>query len=126
MFMEGGNCVTYSLYAPEKLVAGLSYVESYVFLDRWVIAALAHLGINAWYVPINDITSDGGKIGGAAQKRVDLLRRQTGSSRAEVIDTMKQTFINSYGAAETSLSDEDFAAAQHLIDTKYGTEGWAY
>ena len=168
MFMEGGNCVTYSLYVPEKLVAGLSYVESYEFLDRWVIAALAQLGVNAWYVPINDITSDGGKIGGAAQKRrgstvlhhvtmsydidadkmmevlrigkakiadkglrsakkrVDPLRRQTGASRTEVIDTMKQTFINRYGAAETSLSDEDFAAAQHLIDTKYGTEGWTH
>ena len=168
MFMEGGNCVTYSIYVPEKLVAGLSYVESYEFLDRWVIAALAQLGVNAWYVPINDITSDGGKIGGAAQKRrgstvlhhvtmsydidadkmmevlrigkakiadkglrsakkrVDPLRRQTGASRAEVIDTMKQTFINRYGAAEASLSDEDFAAAQHLIDTKYGTEGWTH
>ena len=29
MFMEGGNCITYSLYAPESLVAGLSYEQSY-------------------------------------------------------------------------------------------------
>ena len=35
-------------------------------------------------------------------------------------------FINRYGATEASLSDEDFAAAQHLIDTKYGTEGWTH
>ncbi|WIM68535.1 biotin/lipoate A/B protein ligase family protein [Corynebacterium breve] len=69
MFMEGGNCITYSLYVPKALVAGLSYEESYEYLDRWVLAALAAHGVNAWYVPINDITSDGGKIGGAAQKR---------------------------------------------------------
>ncbi|MDY6050360.1 MAG: biotin/lipoate A/B protein ligase family protein [Corynebacterium sp.] len=69
MFMEGGNCITYSIYAPNQLVAGLSYVDSYEYLDRWVIAALQSLGVRAWYVPINDITSDGGKIGGAAQKR---------------------------------------------------------
>ncbi|WJZ17567.1 putative lipoate-protein ligase A [Corynebacterium guangdongense] len=70
MFMEGGNCITYSLYAPESLVRGLSYEASYEYLDRWVLDALKAQGVNAWYVPINDITSDGGKIGGAAQKRM--------------------------------------------------------
>lgn len=70
MFMEGGNCVTYSMYLPDDIVKGLSYVDSYSYLDAWVLAGLKSLGVNAWYVPINDITSDGGKIGGAAQKRV--------------------------------------------------------
>lgn len=69
MFMEGGNCITYSVYAPESLVAGLNYEDSYEYLDRWVLAALREHGVKAWYVPINDITSTGGKIGGAAQKR---------------------------------------------------------
>lgn len=69
MFMEGGNCITYSLYAPDSLVAGMSYEDSYEYLDRWVLAALKEHGVEAWYVPINDITSTGGKIGGAAQKR---------------------------------------------------------
>ena len=69
MFMEGGNCITYPLYTPIDLVQGYSYVASYEYLDQWVLAALAKHGVNAWYVPINDITSDGGKIGGAAQKR---------------------------------------------------------
>ncbi|MGP6173576.1 lipoate--protein ligase family protein [Corynebacterium sp. A21] len=69
MFMEGGNCITYSLYTPESLVRGLNYEESYEYLDRWVLAALAAHRVKAWYVPINDITSEGGKIGGAAQKR---------------------------------------------------------
>jgi lipoate-protein ligase A len=69
MFMEPGNCITYSLVVPASLVEGLSFEQSYAFLDDWVLGALAELGIKAHYVPINDIASDKGKIGGAAQKR---------------------------------------------------------
>jgi lipoate---protein ligase len=69
MFVEPGNTITYSLYVPESLVSGLSFVESYAFLDDWVIGALNDLGIAATYQPINDITSPAGKIAGAAQKR---------------------------------------------------------
>jgi lipoate---protein ligase len=69
MFVEPENAITYSLYAPTDLVKGLSFVESYAFLDYWVIQGLRSLGIDAWYEPINDITSAGGKIGGAAQAR---------------------------------------------------------
>jgi hypothetical protein len=69
MFVEPGNTITYSLYAPESLVAGMSCAESYGYLDDWVIGALTDdLGVSAWYQPLNDITSAQGKIGGAAQK----------------------------------------------------------
>ena len=70
MFMEPGNCVTYSLVVPASLVEGLSFEKSYEFLDQWVMGALAELGVNARYVPLNDIASDKGKIAGAAQRRV--------------------------------------------------------
>ena len=69
MFMEGGNCITYSIYAPEALVAGMTFQQSYAFFDQWVLDALAKVGINAWYEPLNDITSDKGKIAGSAQAR---------------------------------------------------------
>lgn len=69
MFVEPENIITYSIYAPLELVAGMSTVESYAFLDGWVVAAFRSLGIDASYEPINDITSTGGKIGGAAQAR---------------------------------------------------------
>jgi lipoate-protein ligase A len=69
MFVEPDNAVTYSIYAPPELVAGMSSVDSYAFFDEWVIEALRSLDIDAWYEPINDITSSGGKIGGAAQAR---------------------------------------------------------
>ena len=69
MFVEPDNAITYSIYAPLELVTGMSSVDSYAFLDDWVIEALRSLGIDAWYEPINDITSSDGKIGGAAQAR---------------------------------------------------------
>ena len=69
MFMEAGNCITYSLVAPTSLVDGLSFEQSYAFLDSWVMDALAEIGVKARYVPLNDIASDAGKIGGAAQRR---------------------------------------------------------
>ncbi|TAN17556.1 MAG: lipoate--protein ligase family protein [Rhodanobacter sp.] len=67
MFIEPGNTITYSIYAPQSLVKGLSFQEAYAFLDEWVLEALGELGIKAWYQPLNDITSEGGKIAGAAQ-----------------------------------------------------------
>jgi len=70
MFMEAGSVVTYSIYAPAALVQGMSFADSYAFLDEWVITALKSLGIDATYMPLNDITSPTGKIGGAAQKRL--------------------------------------------------------
>jgi lipoate-protein ligase A len=69
MFMEPGNCVTYSLVVPTALVDGLSFEQSYPFLDQWVLEALEKVGVRARYVPLNDIASEVGKIGGAAQKR---------------------------------------------------------
>jgi lipoate-protein ligase A len=70
MFMEAGSVVTYSIYAPAALVQGMSFADSYAFLDEWVIVALKSLGIDASYIPLNDIASPSGKIGGAAQKRL--------------------------------------------------------
>ena len=70
MFMEAGSVITYSIYAPVELVSGMTFADSYAYLDEWVIIALRSLGIDASYVPLNDISSPTGKIGGAAQKRL--------------------------------------------------------
>lgn len=69
MFIEPESAITYSMHLPPAFVDGLSFAESYAFLDSWVVEALRELGIDAWYAPLNDITSSGGKIGGAAQAR---------------------------------------------------------
>lgn len=169
MFMEAGSVVTYSIYAPADLVQGMSFADSYAFLDEWAIIALKSLGIDAVYQPLNDITSPSGKIGGAAQKRlgsgavlhhvtmsydmdgqkmtevlrigrekisdkgitsaakrVDPLRSQTGLSRAEIIEQMKLTFKNLYGATDGDLTDAEYAAAEKLVAEKFETEEWLY
>jgi lipoate-protein ligase A len=69
MFIEPEGAITYSIYAPEEMARGMSFPESYAFFDAWVVQALRDLGVNAWYEPLNDITSSGGKVGGAAQAR---------------------------------------------------------
>ncbi|HEX5165230.1 MAG TPA: biotin/lipoate A/B protein ligase family protein [Thermomicrobiales bacterium] len=69
MFIEPPLAITYSIHVPPAFVEGLSFPQSYAFFDSWVIEALRELGIDAWYAPLNDITSAGGKIGGAAQAR---------------------------------------------------------
>ncbi len=70
MLMAAGQIITYSLYVPASLVAGMTFADSYAFLDDWVLQALRSLGIEAVYQPLNDIASPTGKIGGAAQKRL--------------------------------------------------------
>jgi lipoate---protein ligase len=70
MFMDAGAIITYSIYAPVDLVAGMSFADSYAFFDEWTVQALQSLGVDASYQPLNDIASPAGKIGGAAQKRL--------------------------------------------------------
>ncbi|MFD9908971.1 biotin/lipoate A/B protein ligase family protein [Streptomyces sp. NPDC059063] len=70
MFVEPGNTITYSLSVPDALVQGLSFQDSYAYLDDWVLGALGDMGVKAWYQPLNDIATDAGKIAGAAQKRM--------------------------------------------------------
>lgn len=113
MFVEPGNTITWSLVVPETLVEGLSFVESYAFLDEWVIQALGDMGIRAWYVPINDITSEGGKLAGAAQKRLGgaVLHHVT---MAYDIDAERMTRVLRIGREK--LSDKGIASAGKRVD----------
>jgi lipoate-protein ligase A len=112
MYVEVPNVITYSLYVPPDLVAGLSFVESYAFLDDWVIRALQSLGINAWYEPINDITSSGGKIGGAAQaRRFGAILHHTTMSYDINSDRMLQVLR----IGKEKLSDKGIASAAKRV-----------
>jgi lipoate---protein ligase len=114
MFMEAGNCITYSLYLPQTLVDGLSFADSYPFLDAWVMAALEKLGISAFYVPLNDIATDQGKIGGAAQKRLangGMLHHVTMSYD---IDADKMVEVLRIG--KEKLSDKGTRSAKKRVD----------
>ncbi len=113
MFMEAGNCITYSIHAPESLVAGMSFQESYAFFDQWVLDALRGLGIEASYQPLNDIASPLGKIGGAAQtrRRGAVLHHVT---MAYDIDATKMLQVLRIGREK--LSDKATQSAAKRVD----------
>jgi lipoate-protein ligase A len=114
MFMEAGNCITYSLYLPQTLVDGISFADSYSFLDGWVMAALEKVGISAFYVPLNDIATEHGKIGGAAQKRLangGMLHHVTMSYD---IDADKMVEVLRIG--KEKLSDKGTRSAKKRVD----------
>lgn len=70
MFMEAGNCITFSLVVPASLVDGMTFEASYAFLNQWVLGALADVGVAASLTGLNDIASPAGKLAGSAQKRL--------------------------------------------------------
>ena len=114
MFMEPGNCITYSLVVPESLVEGLSFERSYAFLDDWVLGALHRLGIDATYVPLNDIASPAGKIAGAAQKRMANGAVLHHVTMAYDIDAQKMMDVLRIGREK--LSDKGTKSALKRVD----------
>jgi lipoate-protein ligase A len=114
MMMEKGAIITYSLYVPAELVQGMSFADSYAFLDEWVIVALQSLGIEASYQPLNDITSPKGKIGGAAQKRFGnggILHHVTMS-----YDMDGEVMTQVLRIGREKLSDKGIASAAKRVD----------
>ncbi len=113
MFVEPGNTITYSIYAPQSLIAGMSFRDAYAYMDSWVLQALKALGIDAWYQPLNDITSTGGKIGGAAQAHRGgaVLHHVT---MAYDIDTSKMLQVLRIGREK--LSDKGTTSAAKRVD----------
>jgi lipoate-protein ligase A len=114
MFMEPGNCITYSMVVPPSLVEGMSFIQSYAFLDAWVVEALAKVGVNARYVPINDIASDKGKIGGAAQKRFVAGAVLHHATMAYDIDAEKMMQVIRIGREK--ISDKGIRSAVKRVD----------
>jgi len=113
MFVEPGNTITYSIYAPGDLVRGMSFQAAYAFLDQWVLDALTDLGVKAWYQPLNDIATAEGKIGGAAQARRGgaVLHHVTMSYD---IDADKMVQVLRIG--KEKLSDKGTTSAKKRVD----------
>jgi lipoate-protein ligase A len=166
MFLQPHGAITYSLYLPEKALAGLSIRQSYEVCEAWVIRGLRDLGVDAHHVPINDIACSEGKIGGAAQarrkgvvlhhttiaydmdpgemvrvlrigreklkdkavasasKRVSPLVRQTGKPRDAIVEHLFHSFTNRFGGTLDELTHEELAAADRLVEHKYGNPAW--
>ncbi|MCJ0824565.1 lipoate--protein ligase family protein [Luteimonas sp. 50] len=122
MFIEPGNTITYSIVAPVSMVEGMSFEQAYALMDAWVIAALGDLGIQAWYQPLNDITSPAGKIAGAAQARRGkaVLHHVT---MAYDIDAAKMLEVLRIGREK--LSDKGTTSAQKRVDPLRSQTGLA-
>jgi lipoate-protein ligase A len=114
MFMDAGSIITYSLYAPLDLVTGMSFADSYAYLDAWVIKALQGLGIDATYVPLNDIASPSGKIGGAAQKRIGAGAVLHHVTMSYDMDGQKMTEVLRIGREK--MSDKGTKSAAKRVD----------
>lgn len=123
MFMEAGNCITYSLVVPTSLVEGLSFERSYSFLDDWVLGALRSVGVNATYIPLNDIASDKGKIGGAAQKRFANGVTLHHVTMAYDMDADKMLEVLRIGREK--LSDKGTRSANKRVDPMRSQTGMA-
>ena len=154
MLVEPGRSITYSLYAPESVVRGLSFVDSFAALDGWVVECLRELGAPAAHRPINDIVSPEGKMGGAAQarrrrflvhhtviaheidpglvprlirigrERVSPLSRWLNLGRDQVVEALAACFLARYPAHFDTLSAEELASAHRLAASKYARREW--
>src|SRR5437879_3571077 len=166
MLCEPDRTITYSLYLPAAMVAGVSFRRSYALLDDWAVERFKELGVPASYREINDIISPRGKIAGAAQARrrgfvlhhttiahsmdVELLPRLIRIGRApltargvrsaekkvsplswftdlsceEVARELEHRFEAEFTSKKAPLTGEELAAAQRLVDVKYGTVAW--
>jgi lipoate-protein ligase A len=60
----------------------------------------------------------------SAAKRVDPLRTQTGLSRAEIIESFKTTFRSLTDAEDGSITPDEYADAEALVESKFSTEAW--
>ncbi|MBA2278025.1 MAG: lipoate--protein ligase family protein [Chloroflexia bacterium] len=111
-FIEPEGAITYSIFAPEAMVAGMTFAESYAFFDAWVIDALRELGVDAWYAPLNDITSTGGKVGGAAQaRRGDAVLHHTTMAYQMNIDLLTKVLR----IGQEKLSDKGVTSAERRV-----------
>lgn len=112
MFIEPEGAITYSIYAPDEMVRGMGFPESYAFFDAWVVQALRGLGVDAWYVPLNDITSTGGKVGGAAQaRRAGAVLHHTTMAYQMNIPLMLQVLR----IGQEKLSDKGITSAEKRV-----------
>lgn len=119
MFIEPGNTITYSLYAPLDFAHGMSIEESYKLCDHWLVEALRGLGLDVRFAGINDIATQHGKLGGAAQRRFAPVNGGPGAILHHVtlaydIDAEKMTRV--LNVSREKMSDKAVKSAVKRVD----------
>lgn len=103
--------ITYSVIGPEEIFPkGIR--ESYQTICNWVVNGLSKLGIEAQFVPINDIIVGQKKISGNAQTRRDGILLQHGTILYDV-DVGKMFSL--LKISQEKISDKMIKAVQERV-----------
>jgi lipoate-protein ligase A len=103
--------VTYSLIAPLELFPS-NIIESYRVICSDIIDALAQLGIQSEFSPINDILVNGQKISGNAQTRRNGILLQHGTILYSVDVAKMFTYLN---VSDQKVSDKLIKSVQKRV-----------
>lgn len=119
MFIEPGNTITYSLYAPLAFAHGMSIEDSYKLCDYWLVEALREIGLDVRFSGLNDIATQHGKLGGAAQRRFAADNDGPGAILHHVtlaydIDAEKMTRV--LNTSREKMSDKAVKSAVKRVD----------
>ncbi|UPM45116.1 lipoate--protein ligase family protein [Halocatena salina] len=111
MYVAPGDVITYSLYLPRTDVPD-DVEASYELLDEPIVEALRGVGVAARHEPLNDIVHPDGKLGGAAQLRVDhgVLHHATLSYALDIREMLRVLRIG-----EEKLSDKAVQSAEQRV-----------
>ncbi|MDE1860080.1 MAG: lipoate--protein ligase family protein, partial [Candidatus Micrarchaeota archaeon] len=103
--------ITYSIIAPEGMFPkGIR--ESYSFICGWIIKGLKGLGIEAQFVPINDIIVEGKKISGNAQTRRKGILLQHGTI---LYDLDVKKMFSLLNVSKEKISDKMVKSAEERV-----------
>lgn len=119
MFVEPDKVITYSLYLPANSTRGLDLMSSYRLCDLWLVLALRASGIQASWSGINDIASEQGKIGGAAQRHFPGGEGDPGGILHHVTLAYQinaEKMIQVLKTSDEKLSDKAVKSARSRID----------
>jgi lipoate-protein ligase A len=103
--------ITYSLIAPEGLMPR-DISTAYQEICGFVVSALAALGVDAQFSPINDILVGGKKISGSAQSRRHSVFLQHGTLLLE-LDAKKMFKV--LRVARAKIAGKDVLAAEQRV-----------
>ena len=103
--------ITYSVIGPEE-VMGKGIHDTYKLVCGWLIGGLKNLGIEAQFVPINDIVTGGKKISGNAQTRKIGVVLQHGTVLYDLDVTKMFTLLK---ISQEKISDKMIKAVEERV-----------
>ncbi len=103
--------ITYSVICPERLVSK-DINASYRDICHLIVNALAAIGIEAEFKPINDILVEGRKISGSAQTRRQGVFTMHGTV---LFDVDPETMFSVLKVGRTKVSDKDLVSFQDRV-----------